>query len=67
MILQNKRKFASILFVLISFVCMAQSEPPPPTPPPGTPIDGGLFILLALGLLYGVLKILKEKRLLFKR
>lgn len=46
---------------------MAQSEPPPPTPPPGTPIDGGLFILLALGLLYGVLKILKEKRLLFKR
>jgi len=58
MILQNKRKFASILFVLISFVCNAQDTPPPPVPPPppGLPIDGLVLVVLAIGLLYGVKK-----------
>ncbi|HMB99512.1 MAG TPA: hypothetical protein VKN14_00585 [Flavobacteriaceae bacterium] len=60
MIIQNKRIFASILFVLISFVCVAQGgDPPPPTPPPppGLSIDGGVFVLLLLGILYGIKKV----------
>lgn len=58
MIIQNKRIFASILFVLISFVCMAQVNPPPPVPPPppGLAIDGFVPIVLILGLLFGIKK-----------
>ncbi|RMZ51430.1 hypothetical protein EB822_02855 [Flavobacteriaceae bacterium PRS1] len=57
--IQNKRKFASILFVLISFVCTAQlgGNPPPPIPPPvGLPIDGAVVFVLVLGILYGIKK-----------
>ena len=43
MTVQNKRILTSILFVLISFVCVAQVPPPPGPPPVGFPIDGGLF------------------------
>ena len=61
MIIQNKRKFASILFVLISFVCAAQDTPPPPMPPPppGLAIDGPVLFVLILGLLYGIKQRLK--------
>ena len=62
--IQNKKILASILFVLISFVCTAQSSgppPPSPPPPPGLPIDGGLVALLGLGLFYGAKKILRTK------
>lgn len=55
--LQNKLKLASILFLLVSFVCAAQEigDPPPPMPPPppGLPIDGGLLGLMVLGILLG--------------
>jgi hypothetical protein len=62
MIIQNKRIFASILFVLISFVCVAQSPPVPgPPPPPGAPIDGGVLIGACLALFYGVKKLLENK------
>jgi hypothetical protein len=60
--IQNKKFFASILFVLISFVCLAQSPgggiPPPskPPPPPGLPIDHALPFLVVAGLFYGVKK-----------
>lgn len=63
--IQNKKIFASILFVLISFVCMAQrtsdSIPPPPSPPPppGLPIDGALPVLLLAGIFYGIKSKLK--------
>ncbi|WP_345006785.1 hypothetical protein [Snuella lapsa] len=61
MIIQNKRIFASILFVLISFVCNAQGGPPaPPPPPPNLPIDAGVMVGLGIGLLYGVKKLLKS-------
>jgi len=62
--IQSKKIVASILFVLISFVCVAQSGPPPPSPPPppGLPIDGGLSILLGLGLFFGVKSILKSNK-----
>lgn len=65
MIIQNKRIFASILFVLISFVCTAQSGgamPPPSGPPPvGLPIDGGVLLGLCFGLFYGAKKMLFGK------
>ena len=61
--IQNKRIFASILFVLISFVCAGQKLPPPapPPPPPGFPIDGGVIIGVFVALFYGVKKILGNK------
>ncbi|MFL1010507.1 PID-CTERM protein-sorting domain-containing protein [Flavisericum labens] len=65
MTIQNKRIFASILFVLISFVCAAQGEamppPGPPTPPPGLPIDGGVLFGLAFALFYGGKKLITRK------
>jgi hypothetical protein len=62
--IQNKKILASILFVLISFVCVAQSvgpPPPSPPPPPGLPIDGGLVVLLVLGIVYGAKKLISAK------
>lgn len=60
MTIQNKRKFASILFVLISFVCTAQlgGDPPPPMPPPppGLPVDGVVLFVLVIGIIYGIKK-----------
>ena len=65
MTIQNKRIFASILFVLISFLCIAATEevptPPAPPPPPGLPIDGGIMAAICLGLFYGTKQILKKK------
>lgn len=57
--LQNKKTIASILFVLISFVCVAQgSQPPPPMPPPppGLPIDDAIPALFVLALVFGVVR-----------
>lgn len=66
--IQNIKIIASILFVLISFVCIAQSnEPPPPVdanrppPPPGLPIDGGVLFLAGIGLAYGASRLLKKQ------
>ena len=63
--IQNKRTIASILFVLISFVCLAQGSgtppPPSPPPPPGLPVDGGVLMVLGLGILYGVKKLLRTE------
>ena len=64
--IQNKKIFASILFVLISFVCMAQRlnegipPPPSPPPPPGWPIDDALPILIIVALIYGIKKKLEK-------
>ncbi|MGE5944195.1 MAG: hypothetical protein ACM31G_07645, partial [Flavobacteriales bacterium] len=61
MMIQNKRKIASILFVLISMVCLAQDLPPPmATPPPGLPIDSGILIAAFVALFYGAKKIIKN-------
>lgn len=65
MIIQNKRIIASVLFVLISTMCFAQTPPPipPPGPPvaPGLPIDGGLLIGAIVALFYGVKRIVSTK------
>ncbi|GAA4801679.1 hypothetical protein [Litoribaculum gwangyangense] len=62
MTIQNKRILASVLFVLISFACVAQQPPPPGPPPPfGFPIDGGVLLGAVFALFYGVKKILLKK------
>jgi hypothetical protein len=61
--IQNKKIFTSILFVLISFVCAAQSTVPPPPlapTPVGFPIDGGVVAGAFFGVFYGVKKLLKR-------
>ncbi|OEK09678.1 hypothetical protein A8C32_13330 [Flavivirga aquatica] len=63
--IQNKRILASVLFVLISFVCVAQVMPPPPgppPPPPGVPIDGGILLGMVFALFYGAKKLLLAKK-----
>jgi len=64
--IQNRKYIASILFVLISFVCNAQADgvppPPVPPPPPGLPIDDYLPFLLMIALVYGVVKRFKFSR-----
>ncbi len=61
--IQNKKFLASILFVLISFVSIAQiGNPPPPTPPPpppGAPIDEALPILFIVAVCYGIIRKIK--------
>lgn len=59
--IQNKNILASILFVLISFVCEAQyidGLPPPPPPrapgPPGAPIDSYIYVFFGMALIYGI-------------
>ena len=61
----QKKILASVLFVLISFLCSAQMGPPPPRPlppPVGVPIDGNLVALLIVGFTYGIYKVLKLKK-----
>jgi hypothetical protein len=64
---QNKKILASILFILISFLCMAQKAPPPPPPtlqtppPPGLPIDGGILLGACFAVFYGAKKLLNNK------
>ncbi|MCR8667298.1 hypothetical protein NO995_06375 [Aestuariibaculum sp. M13] len=64
--IQNKNIIASILFVLISFVCFAQKMPPSPeksngTIPVGLSVDLGVVAILFLGMLYGSKKLLSKK------
>lgn len=57
---------ASIVFSLTTTIAMAQGlgnpPPPMPPPPPGLPIDTPVLIVLALGLIYGVIKTIQIKR-----
>ncbi|MEJ6792351.1 MAG: hypothetical protein QNK89_06390 [Lacinutrix sp.] len=62
--IQSKKTIASILFVLISFVCSAQT-PTPPESPPGSgdaSIDSGLLVLLIAGVLFGIYKLYKFQK-----
>jgi hypothetical protein len=63
--IQNKKIFASILFVLISLVCVAQGgDPPPPMPPPppGLPIDGFTSLALVVGAYLGIKKTIQNSK-----
>ncbi|TNJ47129.1 hypothetical protein KFZ70_04975 [Tamlana fucoidanivorans] len=60
---QNKRIFASVLFVLVGSLCFSQGLPPPSPPPaPGFPIDGGIFCSIAMALIYGAKSIISRKK-----
>jgi hypothetical protein len=54
----HKRKIASILFIFISAIVVAQ--PPPYGDPEPLPIDGGLLLGAFVALCYGVKKLLKN-------
>lgn len=63
--------FTLALFLALPLINLADGPPPPPGggggpggggSPVGAPIDGGLGILLALGLGYGAFKIYKVKK-----
>lgn len=63
MIVQNKKILASILLMIISFVCTAAQEQAPPQPqmgtqstPPGLPIDNGMIILFVAAVIFGIYK-----------
>ena len=60
----QKTVLAVIMMVAVLFV-YSQGGPPPPPPPPapptGVPIDGGVFLLLEAGLVYGARKLYKEQ------
>ncbi len=57
-------------FMLLSFVAYAETPPTPgqrssdaalSPPPPGLPIDGGLSLLLASGVAYGIYSLKRKK------
>ncbi len=62
----NKKKLASILFIIISTVCVAQVDNPPPPEiqdtPPGLPIDGFSSVFVVIGAFYGVRKVIKNSK-----
>ncbi|WP_053990542.1 hypothetical protein [Mangrovimonas sp. TPBH4] len=63
--IQNKKIFVSILFVLVSFICVAQDPPQPQpqgTPPPGLPIDGLVSVCFIVASVYGVRVKIKQKK-----
>ncbi|WP_369793436.1 PID-CTERM protein-sorting domain-containing protein [Lacinutrix sp. Hel_I_90] len=65
--IKYKKTFASVLLILISFVCSSQSPPEPlqqrpPSPPQLVPIDDGVYLLLVAGFLYGIYKMYQLKR-----
>ncbi len=46
------KKIATTIFLMLTFLAIGYTQPPPPTPQP-IPIDGGLFALLLGGLFLG--------------
>ncbi|MBL4905676.1 MAG: hypothetical protein JKZ00_06660 [Flavobacteriaceae bacterium] len=59
--MKKRIKYTLIVAILLTATMYGQAVPPPvpPPPPPGLPIDGGIFLLLLSGVVYGVKK-LKE-------
>ncbi|MCX6276961.1 MAG: hypothetical protein NT004_02545 [Bacteroidetes bacterium] len=64
--------FAIVALISLPFFCVADNPGPPPPPggggpggggtPVGAPIDGGIGILLALGLGYGGMKLFQSRK-----
>ncbi|MDP2068636.1 MAG: hypothetical protein Q8K04_06685 [Lutibacter sp.] len=68
----NRKKVKILIlcfsFILIGTMAYAKKKGPPtpelantPPPPPGTPIDGGLSLLLASGVAYGIYALKRKK------
>ncbi len=54
------KSFLIIAFILFSTGIFAQNSPPCPSqpcPPPSRPIDGGIAVLIVLGIGYGIKKV----------
>ena len=58
-IVPNRIKVILAVFFVDLVAFAAPGNPPPPTtpPPPGEPIDGGVFLLLIVSLLFGLYKL----------
>ncbi|PIB33196.1 hypothetical protein BFP78_02745 [Gaetbulibacter sp. 5U11] len=63
---KNKTLIATVLFLMISIVGVAQIVTPPPpaqqVPPVGLPIDSDIIVLVVVGLLYGVYKLITKRK-----
>ncbi|QVY65231.1 hypothetical protein JOP69_16015 [Polaribacter sp. Q13] len=57
--MKNKKYFALIIMLALTYIVNAQNVPRPagPPPPPGLAIDGGLIFLVVSGIIYGVKKV----------
>jgi hypothetical protein len=55
----KKKIYSTLLFLLFTWFVNAQVMPTPSAapPPPGLPIDGGVFSLFLMGLIYGIKKL----------
>jgi hypothetical protein len=55
---------SSLGFAALPSPGFATPPPPPPTtpPPPGLPIDGGIFVMVVVGLIFGIYKIYQHKK-----
>ena len=54
-----RKKEKNLLLLAITFLCYTNFNaqgPPPPPPPPDLPLDGGIFLLIASAIIYGVKK-----------
>lgn len=54
--------FGFLLLFFYSSPAFAAAFPPPPPDPEPIPIDGGLSILLGSGMVYGAIRLYKEKK-----
>ena len=65
-IVPNRIAMFLVVFLLQQTSVFADTPPPPPSPPgplpPGLPLDGGLFLLVALSITYGIYKLNKIKK-----
>lgn len=61
--LAKKIGLVCCLFIMIPGCLFGQAVPPPvpPPPPPGLPIDQGVYILLGMALIYGIIHIKKTE------
>jgi hypothetical protein len=64
-IVPNRIIIILAVFFLQQTSLFADPGPPPPStppPPPGLPLDGGIFLLLVLSIVYGIYKLNKIKK-----
>lgn len=61
-IVMNRLLILILALALPSSAVFGATDPPPPStppPPPGLPIDGSLYVLLVISLVFGIYKVYK--------